>query len=129
MPPGSTQELIQERYITQKCRNEKDLKYKLKEIKKKLDVEGKIIPEDYGITYYVSKNSLYKDKKGEEIFVEDEDGKIYTFDKHPKRRVPIKTFTNVVVIVDKEKLKEKTQDEEKVKEVKEILKDRKKDAR
>lgn len=51
---------------------------------------------------------MYKDKKGEEIFIEDEDGKIYTFDKHPKRRVPLKTFTNVVVIVDKEKLKEKT---------------------
>ena len=77
----------------------------------------------------MAKNSLYKNKKGEKIFVEDEDGKIYTFDKHPKRRVPIKTFTNVVVIVDKEKLKEKTKNEEVVNTVKDILRDRKKEAR
>lgn len=72
---------------------------------------------------------MYKDKKGEEIFIEDEDGKIYTFDKHPKRRVPLKTFTNVVVIVDKEKLKEKTKNKEAVKAVGDILRDRKKEAR
>ena len=106
-----------------------DLLNKLKEIKKELGEEGKFTPENYGISYYVSKNSLYKDKKGEEIFIEDEDGKIYTFDKHPKRRVPLKTFTNVVVIVDKEKLKEKTKNKEAVKAVGDILRDRKKEAR
>ena len=129
IPQGSTKALIKERYITQKCRNEKDLKYKLKEIRKELGEEGKFTPEDYGIAYYISKNSLYKNKKGEEIYVEDENGKIYTFDSHPKRKVELKNFTNVVIIVDKEKLKEKTKNEKIVQKVTDILRDRKKEAR
>ena len=51
--------------------------------------------KDYGITFDVSKNSLYKSDAGEDIYVEDEDGKVYTYNKHPNRTMPLKKFTNV----------------------------------
>lgn len=99
---GSTLELIRKRYVMQKCNNEKDLKHKLKDIKRKIDSNEEFDFKDFGITYDVYKNNLYKNKPGEEIYIADEKGKVYTFDKHPKRTVPLKKFTNVILIIDKE---------------------------
>lgn len=129
LPVGSTLELIRKRYIMQKCNNEKDLKHKLKEIKKAIDTNGEIDFKEYGITYDVSKNNLYKNKPGEEIYVEDEEGKVYTFDEHPKRTVPLKKFTNVIIIIDKDKLKDKVKDETTVNKIIDIARNRRKEAR
>lgn len=113
----------------QKCNNEKDLKYKLKEIKREINPNEEFDFKDFGITYDVSKNNLYKSKPGEEIYVADEKGKVYTFDKHPKRTVPLKKFTNVIIIIDKEKLKDKVKDEENVDRIVDIVRNRRKEAR
>lgn len=126
---GSTIDLISKRYINQKCNNEKDLKYKLKEIKKIINPDEDIDMKDYGITFDVSKNSLYKSDAGEDIYVEDEKGRVYTYDKHPKRTMPLKKFTNVILIIDREKLKDKLKDSEKLAEIEDIARNRRKEAR
>ena len=126
---GSTIDLISKRYINQKCNNEKDLKYKLKEIKKIINPDEDIDMKDYGITFDVSKNSLYKSDAGEDIYVEDEKGRVYTYDKHPKRTMPLKKFTNVILIIDREKLKDKLKDPEKLAEIEDIARNRRKEAR
>lgn len=129
LPAGSTLELIRKRYVMQKCNNEKDLKHKLKEIKKAINTNGEIDFKEYGITYDVSKNNLYKNKPGEEIYVEDEEGKVYKFDEHPKRTVPLKKFTNVIIIIDKDKLKDKVKDETTVNKIIDIARNKRKEAR
>ena len=129
LPAGSTLELIRKRYVMQKCNNEKDLKHKLKEIKREINQNEEFDFKDCGITYDVSKNNLYKSKLGEEIYVSDEDGKVYTFDKHPKRTVPLKKFTNVILIIDREKLRDKLKDETTVDRIIDIARNRRKEAR
>lgn len=129
LPAGSTLELIRKRYVMQKCNNEKDLKHKLKEMKREINSNEEFDFKDFGITYDVSKNNLYKSKPGEEIYVADEEGKVYTFDKHPKRTVPLKKFTNVILIIDKEKLRDKVKDEETVNRIIDIARNRRKEAR
>lgn len=129
LPVGSTLELIRKRYLMQKCNNEKDLKHKLKEIKREINPNEEFDFKDFGITYDVSKNNLYKNKPGEEIYVADEDEKVYTFDKHPKRTVPLKKFTNVILIIDKEKLRDKVKDDETAGKIIDIARNRRKTAR
>ena len=126
---GTTIELINKRYINQKCENRKDLKYKLKEIMEIINPDESCDMKDYGITFDVSKNSLYKSDEGEDIYVEDEDGKVYTYDKHPKRTMPLKKFTNVILIIDREKLKDKLKDPEKIAQIEDIATNRRKEAR
>ena len=122
IPEHSTIDLINERYSIKKCKNQKDLKYRLREIKKLLDIKGNIDFKNYGIVYDISKNNLYKNKPGEEIYVSDEDGKVYTFDTHPKRTIPLKKFTNATIIVDKDKLKENVKNEKVISSVLDIVK-------
>ena len=129
LPAGSTLELIRKRYVMQKCNNEKDLKHKLKEMKREINPNEEFDFKDFGITYDVSKNNLYKNKPGEEIYVADEEGKVYTFDKHPKRTVPLKRFTNVILIIDKEKLKDKVKDDATVDRIIDIARNRRKEVR
>ena len=129
LPRESTLELIRKRYVMQKCHNEKDLKYKLNEIKKVINLKEEFDFKDFGITYDISKNDLYKNKPGEEIYVTDEKGEVYTFDKHPKRQVPLKKFTNVIIIIEKEKLRDRVKDEETVCKVIDIVRNRRKEAR
>ena len=117
LPEESTQNLIKQKYTLQKCNNEKDLKYKLKEMRRIVSPTEKVDLKDYGITYEVSNNSLYKEKEGEEIYLSDEDGKIYTYDKYPGRTLPLKKFTNVILIIDNTKLKERLKDLEKAQQV------------
>ena len=126
---GTTIKLINKRYINQKCENRKDLKYKLKEIMEIINPDESCDMKDYGITFDVSKNSLYKSDAGEDIYVEDEDGKVYTYDKHPKRTMPLKKFTNVILIIDREKLKDKLKDTEKIAQIEDIATNRRKEAR
>lgn len=129
LPAGSTLELIRKRYVMQKCNNEKDLKHKLKEIKREINQNEEFDFKDFGITYDVSKNNLYKSKPGEEIYVADEEGKVYTFDKHPKRTIPLKKFTNAILIIDREKLRDKVKDETTVDRIIDIARNRRKEAR
>ena len=85
--------------------------------------------KDYGITFDVSKNSLYKSDAGEDIYVEDEDGKVYTYNKHTKRTMPLKKFTNVILIIDRENLKDKLKNPEKIAQIEDIAMNRWKEAR
>lgn len=85
--------------------------------------------KDYGITFDVSKNSLYKSDAGEDIYVEDEDGKVYTYNKHPNRTMPLKKFTNVILIIDRENLKDKLKNPEKIAQIEDIAMNRWKEAR
>ena len=124
LPADSTRNLIKQKYTMQKCNNEKDLKYKLKEMRRIVSTTEKIDLKDYGITYDVSKNSLYKIKEGEEIYLSDKDGKIYTYDKYPGRTLPLKKFTNVILIIDNAKLKERLKDSEKAQQILDVATNR-----
>lgn len=123
IPGGSTLKLIKERYVLEKCDNEKDLRYKISQIRRIVSTEEDRLSE-YGITYDISKNSLYKNKPGEEIFIADGSGKFYTYDKHPDRTLPLKKFTNAIIIVDKDMLKEKVKDEGKIGEIMKLVTNR-----
>lgn len=53
-----------------------------------------------GIFFDISKNASYKNKKGEEIYVEGKDGEVYEYSVHPERTEPIETFDNCIIVLD-----------------------------
>ena len=60
---------------------------------------------------------MYKNKPGEEIYISDEEGKIYTYDNFPSRRKSLAKFANTIIILDCFKLKEFVTDEKDIKQV------------
>ena len=110
-------ELLEDNFKLISFNNEKDLEKFITKIKNVLKIESDEVLERYGILKSCSKNYLYKNKPGEEIYISDEEGKIYTYDKFPSRRKSLAKFANTIIILDCFKLKEFVTDEKDIKQV------------
>lgn len=113
---SETTEAVRRDFEVEQYDSKQELHNILEQIKSTLNIKEEELSE-YGILFDVSKNSLYKDKPGEEIYIYDENGKVNTFDKHPNRKVPLMTFENAIIIIEKPQLMEKVKDKEKLQEV------------
>lgn len=80
--------------------NPNDVEAIKKEIKAQLQVPDEIL-EKLGVMFWESKVATYRNKEGEETYVKDEDGKIYEYSEHPKRKAPIqeKTISGFFLLV------------------------------
>lgn len=101
---GDSKKLMMQNFLVQRCDSSEELNDKLQNIKEKLKLGSIEELSQVGILYDISKNQLYKDKLGEEIYIQNDDGEIYTFDKHPKRKIQLKEFENSIIIIDKKQL-------------------------
>ena len=99
-----SQNLVKQNFLIQRCNSSDELNYKLEIIKNKLKLDSIEQLSQIGILYDISKNELYKNKPGEEIYIQGDDGEIYTFDEHPKREIELKKFENNIIIIDKKQL-------------------------
>lgn len=97
--------------------SEQDLRNFIENIKKILSLEGQKSLENYGILQDCSKNYLYKNKPEEEIYISDEEGKVYAYDKYPGRTLNLEQFTNIIVVFDYLKLQEAVKDENLLKQI------------
>lgn len=125
----STQKRYEENFEIFRLKDQEELKKKMTQIGRSLfnknDNED-INLEEYGIIADVSKNSLYKDKKGEEIYVYGKNGEIYKYNEHPERKNQLEEFENVIIIIDKKLLNRKlgVYNQEKLHNIKTILEDK-----
>lgn len=114
-----TSQAIKTDFKVEQYQSEQELKNVLENIKNILQSKEEL--QQYGILYNVSKNSLYKNKPGEEIYIYDKKGEIHTFDKHPNRKTPLKTFENAIIIIELPQLISKVKDTKKVEEILSIV--------
>lgn len=99
------EKLLKENYHVIEYNSEEEMNSSIDKIKqsKKLGIGSQDL-DKLGIICDVTKNSTYKNKPGEEIFLYDENGEIFTYDKAPARTMPIKHFENAILIIDKKQL-------------------------
>ena len=96
--------MVKQNFLIQRYNSSDELNYKLEIIKNKLKLDSIEQLSQIGILYDISKNELYKNKPGEEVYIQGDDGEIYTFDEHPKREIELKKFENNIIIIDKKQL-------------------------
>ena len=116
-----SKKLVMQNFVIQQCVSSQELNDKLEVIMKKLNLESIESLSQFGILYDTSKNQLYKNKPEEEIYIQNDDGGIYAFDKHPKRRIELKKFENNIIIVDKKQLLRTINDKNEIREIFQII--------
>ena len=116
------EKLLKENYHVIEYNSEEEMNSSIDKIKqsKKLGIGSQDL-DKLGIICDVTKNSTYKNKPGEEIFLYDENGGIFTYDKAPARTMPIKHFENAITIIDKKQLAKTLGKEQYVHEVIHLL--------
>lgn len=75
-------DFAEESFETIKCKNKEELDAYISKIKKITGIEQDEDLDKIGIFFDISRNSTYKNKKGEEIYLEGEDGKVYEYSTH-----------------------------------------------
>lgn len=116
-----SKKLVMQNFVIQQCVSSQELNDKLEVIMKKLNLESIESLSQFGILYDTSKNQLYNNKPEEEIYIQNDDGEIYAFDKHPKRRIELKKFENNMIIVDKKQLLRTINDKNEIREIFQII--------
>ena len=101
-------DFAEESFETIKCKNKEELDAYISKIKKITGIEQDEDLDKIGIFFDISRNSTYKNKKGEEIYLEGEDGKVYEYSTHPERKQPIENFENVIIIIDNDQISRMT---------------------
>ena len=112
---------MEQNFLIKRCDSSEELNKRLEIIREKLNLKSIEDLSQVGILYDISKNELYKNKPGEEIYIQSDDGNIYTFDKHPKRKIELKKFENNIIMIDKKHLLRNIKSKSEIMEIMEII--------
>lgn len=85
-----TEQFYKENCIVLQTNEENEVDEMKAKIKELLKIEQDEDLEQNGVFYWTRKLCMYKAKPGEEVYIEDEDGKVYEYSQHPKRRLELK---------------------------------------
>ena len=116
-----SKKLVEQNFLIKRCDSSEELNKRLEIIREKLNLKSIEDLSQVGILYDISKNELYKNKPGEEIYIQSDDGNIYTFDKHPKRKIELKKFENNIIMIDKKHLLRNIKSKSEIMEIMEII--------
>lgn len=87
-----------------RCKSRQELSRYISEIKNITGINDENELDRAGVFFDISQNSTYKAKKGEEIYIEGQDGKVYEYSTHPERKQPIDNFENIILIIDNDQI-------------------------
>ena len=98
-----------------------DVEQVINKIKSTLNLQGNEDLEGLGIISWKNKITSYKNKKGEEVYVRGEDGKIYEYSQHPQRNHEITEITTSGFCLLTTMLRAKGYDEEQIRQAIDIV--------